>query len=38
MVTVDGQGPTYANAAETLAVAEAEVRALAADREVRQPA
>ena len=38
VVTVDGQGPTYANAAETLAVAEAEVRALAADREIRQPA
>lgn len=36
-VTLDGQGPTYADAADRFAVAEAAVRALAADHD-RQPA
>jgi FMN-dependent NADH-azoreductase len=38
VVTLDGQGPTYPDAAETFAVAEAEVRALALERDAPQPA
>ncbi len=37
VVTLDGQGPTYPNAAETFAAAEAEVRALAVEQGAPQP-
>jgi FMN-dependent NADH-azoreductase len=38
VVTLDGQGPTYPNAADTFAVAEAEIRALALPDTSPQPA
>ena len=38
VVTLDGQGPTYLNAVQTFAAAEAEVRALAGERDAPQPA
>lgn len=36
VVTLDGQGPTHADAAESFALADAEVRALAAERDAPQ--
>jgi FMN-dependent NADH-azoreductase len=38
VVALDGQGPSYPDAADTYAVAEAEVRALAGGRDAPQPA
>ena len=37
-MALDGQGPTYPDAAESLAAAEAQVRALAVERDAPQPA